>query len=245
MSTAVAVNSPEAEALFNAVWTSLESTVGRASLTFPRCVFWLNGAPGAGKGTNTAFIMEKKGFSAGPVVVSDLLQTPEVRKIMDAGLLVGDKEVMELLFKKLSEPQFRPGVIVDGFPRTQVQCDCLKLLFNKLNELHAGDAAKFAKPEFHILVLDVSEAVAVERQLKRGKEALAFNAEVDAGTKPGPKQEIRKTDTDPAAAGKRYRVFAESTVAPLQSLKGVFAYHHIDAGGSIEAVRANLEKSIA
>jgi adenylate kinase len=245
MSTVTAVNSPAAEALFSAVWTSLESTVGRDALTFPKCVFWLNGAPGAGKGTNTAFIMEKKGFSAGPVVVSDLLQTPEVRKIMDAGLLVGDKEVMELLFRKLCEPQFRPGVIVDGFPRTQVQCDCLQLLFNKINGLHAGDAAKFVRPEFHILVLDVSEAVAVERQLKRGKDALAFNAEVDAGTKPGPKQEIRKTDTDPAAAGKRYRVFAESTVTPLQSLKSTFAYHHIDAGGSIEAVRANLAKSIA
>lgn len=245
MTAPITVANPEAVNLFNAVWSSLESGVGRAALTFPKCVFWLNGAPGAGKGTNTSFIMEKKGFGAGPVVVSDLLQTPEVRKIMDAGLLVDDKFVMELLFRKLTEAQFRPGVIVDGFPRTQVQCDCLKLLFNKLSELNAAEPAKFAKPDFHILVLDVSEAVAVERQLKRGREALAFNAEVDAGTKPGPKQEIRKTDTDPAAAAKRYRVFAESTVAPLQSLKGVFAYHHIDAGGSIEAVRANLSKSIA
>lgn len=244
MSTPVVVNNPEAVTLFNAVWTSLEASAGRAALTFPKCVFWLNGAPGAGKGTNTAFIMEKKGFGAGPVVVSDLLQTPEVRKIMDAGLLVGDKEVMELLFRKLTEAQYRPGVIVDGFPRTQVQCDCLKLLFNKLNELHSSDASTFVKPDFHILVLDVSEEVAVERQLKRGREAVAYNAEVDAGTKPGPKQDIRKTDTDPAAAGKRYRVFAESTVAPLQSLKGVFAYHHIDAGGALDAVRANLAKSI-
>lgn len=244
MSTEVVTNT-EAVALFNAVRGALEASVARDTLTFPKCIFWLNGAPGAGKGTNTAFIMEKKGFTSGPVVVSDLLQTPEVRKIMDAGLLVGDKEVMELLFKKLTEPQFRPGVIVDGFPRTQVQCDCLKLLFAWLGELHAAEPAKFAKPDFHILVLDVSEEVAVERQLKRGREALAFNAEVDAGTKPGPKQEIRKTDTDPAAAGKRYRVFAESTVAPLQSLKSVFAYHHIDAGGSIESVRAALGKSIA
>lgn len=88
MSTPITVDNAEAVKLFNAVWTSLEANVGRASLTFPKCVFWLNGAPGAGKGTNAAFIMEKKGFGAGPVVVSDLLQTPEVRKIMDAGLLV-------------------------------------------------------------------------------------------------------------------------------------------------------------
>ena len=163
---------------------------------------------------------------------------------MDAGLLVDDKFVMELLFKKLLSPEFAPGVIVDGFPRTQVQCDCLKLFFNKLNELHASAPAKFAKPDFHVLVLDVSEAVAVERQLKRGREALAFNAEVDAGREKGPKQDVRKTDTDPAAAAKRYRVFAESTVAPLRTLRSTFHYHHIDAGGSIETVRAAIIASV-
>ncbi len=244
MSTAVPVTNPDAIALFNAVWSSLEASVGRDTLVFPKCIFWLNGAPGAGKGTNTALIMERRGFVAGPVVVSDLLQTPEVRKIMDAGLLVGDKEVMELLFKKLTEPAFRPGVIVDGFPRTQIQCDCLKLLFNKLNALNAAAPATFPKPDFHVLVLDVSEAVAVERQLKRGREALAANAEIDAGRATGAKQEIRKTDTDPAAAAKRYRVFAESTVAPLQSLRDAFAYHHIDAGGSLETVRAAIVQSV-
>lgn len=244
MSSPVAVSNPEAISLFNAVWTSLEASAGRDALVFPKCLFWLNGAPGAGKGTNTALIMERRGFSSGPVVVSDLLQTPEVRKIMDAGLLVDDKFVMELLFRKLTAPEFRSGVIVDGFPRTLVQCDCLKLFFNKLNELHAAAPAKFPKPDFHVLVLDVSEAVAVERQLKRGREALAFNAEVDAGRAKGPKLEVRKTDTDAAAAGKRYRVFAESTVTPLQSLRSAFHYHHIDAGGSLEAVRAAIIASV-
>ena len=79
MSSPVTVTNPEAVALFNAVWTSLEASVGRDNLVFPKCLFWLNGAPGAGKGTNTALIMQRRGFASGPVVVSDLLQTPEVR----------------------------------------------------------------------------------------------------------------------------------------------------------------------
>ena len=244
MSTAAIAATPEAIALFNSVWSSLEATAGRAALVFPKCIFWLNGAPGAGKGTNTALIMERRGFSSGPVVVSDLLQTPEVRKIMDAGLLVGDKEVMELLFRKLTDPAFRAGVIVDGFPRTLIQCDCLRLLAAKLGEQHAAEPARCPKPDFHVLVLDVPESVAVERQLKRGREVIAYNAEIDAGRATGTKQELRKTDTDPAAAAKRYRVFVESTVAPLQSLRGAFTYHHIDAGGSLKTVRAGIVKSV-
>lgn len=245
MSLPLAVNNAEAQELFDSVWKSVIKESGGDAPHFPKSVFWLNGAPGAGKGTNTAFIMEKKGFKAGPVVVSDLLQTPEVRKIMDSGMLVGDLEVMGLLFNKLREPQFAAGVIVDGFPRTQIQCDCLKLLFNKLSSLHSENLGVCPRPDFHILVLDVSEQVAVERQLKRGSEALAFNAQVDSGKKTGPKQEIRKTDTDAEAAAKRYRVFAQSTVAPLQSLRGVFAYHHIDAGGDLESVRESLSRSIS
>jgi hypothetical protein len=48
-------------------------------VVFPREILWLGGAPGAGKGTNTAFIMKERHLTAKPIVVSDLLDSPEAR----------------------------------------------------------------------------------------------------------------------------------------------------------------------
>ena len=48
----------DAHIIFESVWTSLEREFGRDKLHFPREIFWLNGAPGAGKGTNTDFIQQ-------------------------------------------------------------------------------------------------------------------------------------------------------------------------------------------
>lgn len=48
-------------------------------VVFPKEILWLGGAPGAGKGTNTAFIMKERHLTAKPIVVSDLLDSPEAR----------------------------------------------------------------------------------------------------------------------------------------------------------------------
>ena len=145
-------------------------------MLFPREVIWLNGAPGAGKGTQTKFIMEHRGLTTKPVVVSGLLKSPEAKRLIDQGMMVGDREVTELLFRELLNPENQSGVIVDGFPRTKVQVLCLKLLHNKLNALrreHVGTEleGRFTKPVFNIVVLFVDEAESVRRQLYRGAQA--------------------------------------------------------------------------
>ncbi|MFT5824873.1 MAG: adenylate kinase, partial [Yoonia sp.] len=47
----------DAQIIFQSVWSMLVDELGEENLRFPKEVFWLNGAPGAGKGTNTSFIM--------------------------------------------------------------------------------------------------------------------------------------------------------------------------------------------
>ena len=47
----------DAQLIFHSIWHELEQEVGVENLHFPAEIFWLNGAPGAGKGTQTAFIM--------------------------------------------------------------------------------------------------------------------------------------------------------------------------------------------
>ena len=77
---------------------------GRDQLRFPREFIWLGGAPGAGKGTNTPFIAKTRDITAPPIVISNLLRSPQAVAIKNAGGMVGDREVISLLFEELLEP---------------------------------------------------------------------------------------------------------------------------------------------
>src|SRR5260221_7011297 len=185
---ATATNSPDlevkdAQLIFGAVWRELEGQFGRSKMRFPRELILLGGAPGAGKGTNSDFIRKVRSIDAPPVVISQLLDTPEALAIKARGAMVGDREVVGILSRKLLEPEYKNGALLDGFPRTKVQVECLKLLFDEMialrrefsgtvNEIH------FKKPIFQIMVLFVDEAESVARQLKPGRQGVGHHEEV-------------------------------------------------------------------
>jgi adenylate kinase len=238
----------DAQLIFQSVWTMLVEEFGEDCLRFPKEIFWLNGAPGAGKGTNTDFIMKFRDLTAPPVVVSSLLESPEARKKIDAGMLVGDREVIEIILRKLLDPIYQTGAVVDGFPRTKVQVECVKLLFNQLVALRNKYAnTLFAqylkKPHFHIVVLFVDEKESVRRQIHRGEQALIHNEEVrESGD--GELIEVRPTDLDPVAALNRYRTFKEKTYGALKDLREIFFYHFINAHGTLDQVRSRIDKEL-
>lgn len=238
----------DAQLIFNAVWNELVEERGRNYLRFAKEIILLGGAPGSGKGTNTGFILNARGLTCESIVVSDLLDSPAARKIKENGGLVGDKEVVGLVFRKLLELDYRDGAVLDGFPRTKVQVECLKLLVGKMRELHREfyDTplhGHFRLPIIHIMVLFVEEKVSIDRQLQRGRDIQAHNEEVTA-TGIGELQELRTTDLDVAAARRRYQVFKEQTWEALQSLKKTFFYHFINANGQIEEVEENIKKEL-
>ena len=103
----------DAQLMFNTVWAVLEEEYGRENLRFPKEIMWLGGAPGSGKGTNTPFITRERGLTAPPIVMSDLFDTPEMRKLKDEGKFIGDREAVELLLKELLKPVYQSGVVVD------------------------------------------------------------------------------------------------------------------------------------
>jgi adenylate kinase len=126
----------------------------------------LFGPPGAGKGTQAIKIAEKYGWkhvSTGDILRSEVSQgTPlglKVKKVMEAGTLVSDElliDIMESVFRKNNTAG---GFVLDGFPRTLKQAEELDQMLSKL-----GTNVSL------VLSLEVNEEELVKRLLKRAQE---------------------------------------------------------------------------
>ena len=93
----------------------------------------LLGAPGAGKGTQAAFICQK--YSIPQISTGDMLRaavkagTPlglQAKAVMDAGALVSDDLIINLVKERIAQPDCAKGFLFDGFPRTIPQADAMK-----------------------------------------------------------------------------------------------------------------------
>ena len=234
----------DAQLIFQSVWRELENDIGKKNLRFPKELILLGGAPGAGKGTNTDFIRKVRDITEEPIVVSELLSSPEAAAIKARGAMVGDRDVVRILFRKLLEAEYRGGAVLDGFPRTKVQVECLKMLYDEMISLRrefadSPELVHFKQPVFHIMVLFIEEPESVARQLKRGRQTIAHNEEVTRSGI-GELWEERPTDFNEQLARNRYRVFKEQTYDALVSLKQIFHYHFINAQASLETVQDNI-----
>jgi adenylate kinase len=93
----------------------------------------LLGLPGAGKGTQAQFLMDKYGIPQ--ISTGDMLRAAiktatalglEAKQYMDKGALVPDHIVIELVKQRVKDPDCAKGFILDGFPRTIPQADALR-----------------------------------------------------------------------------------------------------------------------
>jgi adenylate kinase len=100
----------------------------------------LLGAPGAGKGTQATFICQKYGIPQ--ISTGDMLRaavkagTPlgiEAKKVMDAGGLVSDELIINLVKERITQADCASGFLFDGFPRTIPQADAMKAAGVKLD----------------------------------------------------------------------------------------------------------------
>jgi adenylate kinase len=93
----------------------------------------LLGAPGAGKGTQAAFIKER--YRIPQISTGDMLRAAvragtelglAAKKIMDSGGLVSDNLIIGLVNDRLKQPDCKAGYLFDGFPRTIPQAEAMK-----------------------------------------------------------------------------------------------------------------------
>ena len=129
-----------------------------ATLTRP-AVLILLGPPGAGKGTQARMLEDRFGLvqlSTGDLLREAVAQGTEAGKaakaVMEAGQLVSDEIVINILRDRLKAPDVSRGVILDGFPRTTVQAEALDHLLAETGQ--QIDAA---------ISLEVDDAAMVER----------------------------------------------------------------------------------
>ena len=119
----------------------------------------LLGAPGAGKGTQAAFICKR--FGIPQISTGDMLRaavkagTPlgiAAKRVMDSGALVSDDIIIGLVKERIAQPDCAAGFLFDGFPRTIVQANALKAAGVKLDV---------------VLEIAVPDAVIIERMSGR------------------------------------------------------------------------------
>ena len=119
----------------------------------------LLGAPGAGKGTQAAFICKR--FGIPQISTGDMLRAAvkagsalglAAKKVMDSGVLVSDDIIIGLVKERIAEPDCANGFLFDGFPRTIVQADALKAAGVKLDL---------------VLEIDVPDEIIIERMSGR------------------------------------------------------------------------------
>ena len=159
----------------------------------------LLGPPGAGKGTQSARIVER--FGIPQLSTGDMLRaavaagTPvglEAKSIMESGGLVPDSVVVGIVADRIEEADARPGFILDGFPRTVEHAAALDRMLAEKN-LQLDTVVEFA----------VNEEILVGRIAKRAAETAARG------------EPVRKDDT-PEVFKTRLSAFRAQT-APLSA----------------------------
>ena len=210
----------------------------------------LLGAPGAGKGTQAQFLMNKFGIpqiSTGDMLRAAIKEGSELglaaKKVMDAGQLVSDEIIIGLVKERIAKPDCSQGFLLDGFPRTIPQADAMD---------EHGIVID------HVIEFDVADDVIVERMAGRRVHPasgrvyhLVYNPPKVEGKddETGEDLVIRADDTEETVR-KRLGIYHEQT-KPLvgfyqkAAAEGKTNYHHIDGTQNVEAIANQLSQLLA
>lgn len=202
----------------------------------------LLGPPGAGKGTQAQFIMQRYGIPQ--ISTGDMLRAAvkagtelglKAKAVMDSGALVSDDIIIGLVKERIAQPDCAKGFLFDGFPRTIPQAEALV----------AADVVLD-----HVVEIAVDDEEIVGRM--SGRRVHEASGRVYHVVNNPPKREglddvtgeplMQRVDDKEETVRKRLQVYHDQTkplVSFYSSMKGAGApvYHRIHGVGSVEQIR--------
>ncbi|MFL5762526.1 MAG: adenylate kinase [Bacteroidia bacterium] len=178
----------------------------------------LFGPPGAGKGTQSEKLISKfhlVHLSTGDILRSEIAAGTqlgiEAKMLMDAGILVPDEVVIEMIRSKIDNNPNAKGFIFDGFPRTTAQAEALdKLLAEKNSSIRM------------MLALEVNDQELTKRLLLRGMES------------------GRADDQNESVIRQRIEEYNQKTAPLKQYYSAQNKYRSVNGIGTIEGIFAQL-----
>lgn len=202
----------------------------------------LLGAPGAGKGTQAAKLVEE--FSTPHISTGDMLRaavaagTPlgkKAKSYMDAGELVPDDVIIGLVIDRLQDPDTDAGFILDGFPRTSAQAVALD-----------AELGKLERPLDAALLIDVDPEVIVKRLCSRRmcRTCGYIGSEADAACPKCGGEMYQRDDDNEATVRNRLEVYETSTAPLVDYYRGSELLVTIDGDRDADEVFADVKKAL-
>ncbi len=207
----------------------------------------LLGPPGSGKGTQAKRLEQAHGvvqLSTGDMLRATTASDSEfgrrVKAIMDSGQLVPDAIIVEMIDRRITQPDSSNGFILDGFPRNVPQAEALDTMLARHN----------LKLD-HVILLDVDEAALVDRLSGRFTCAKCGASFHDRYNRPrtegvcdscGSEEFVRRADDRPEAVRARFEVYRNQTapILPYYADRGIL--RRVDGMAPIEVVTREIDR---
>ena len=182
----------------------------------------LFGKPGAGKGTQAAFLKDKYNLvhiSTGDIFRFNIKNETKLGKLaqsyIEKGDLVPDEVTIQMLQEEVEKNPNAEGFLFDGFPRTIAQAEALDaFLSSKGMRIHGT------------LALEANDEVLIKRIVERGKVS------------------GRADDQDEEKIKNRFVEYNEKTAPLIAYYKAQGKYHAVDGIGTVEEITVRLSKAI-
>ena len=199
----------------------------------------LLGAPGAGKGTQAAKLVEE--FATPHISTGDILRAAvknqtelgkKAKGYMDAGDLVPDSLIIDLMDERLREPDCEKGFILDGFPRTTAQAVALDDMLVRLE-----------RPLDAALLVDVEPEVIIKRLTERRccKECGYIGTAADATCPKCGGEMYQRDDDNETTVRNRLDVYAKSTSPLIDYYKGKGLLKSVDGDRPVDTVYVDVK----